>query len=136
MNSSDFESAVDALERGDFDAAIRTFNRFSAAEWGGELYEWKQENALRVSEFIQQIVRILPLNTEFDKVQALAENYVLALVDLPHSIDLAAEALVTFWNRNPSGDHEKLKGYLELLSQHPDAEHVVEITAQAIEIHS
>lgn len=67
-----------------------------------------------------------------DDFAALAENYILALVHIPNSIDLAAEAAVAFWNRIPVGDPQPLRDLLTLLRDHPDGERVDEIAATAI----
>ena len=131
MKISELRSAIDSLEHGEKEAAITLFSQFSGAEWLGEPYEWKQDNALRVSDFIQNIVKILPKDTPSIKVEYLVENYLLALVDLPNSIDLAATALVNFWNSHKSMDIDSLINFLKLLSEHPDGENVPSIASKA-----
>lgn len=131
MKISELRSVIDSLEHGEKELAITLFSQFSGPEWLGEPYEWKQENALRMSDFIQNIVKILPKDTPSIKVEYLVENYLLALVDLPNSIDLAATALVNFWNSHKSMDIDSLINFLKLLSEHPDGENVPSIAAEA-----
>lgn len=131
MKISELRSVIDSLEHGEKELAITLFSQFSGPDWLGEPYEWKQENALRVSDFIQNIVKILPKDTPSIKVEYLVENYLLSLVDLPNSIDLAATALVNFWNSHKSMDIDSLINFLKLLSEHPDGENVPSIAAKA-----
>ncbi len=131
MKISELRSVIDSLEHGEEELAITLFSQFSGPEWLGEPYEWKQDNALRMSDFIQNIVKILPKDTPSIKVEYLVENYLLALVDLPNSIDLAATALVNFWNSHKSMDIDSLINFLKLLSEHPDGENVPSIAAEA-----
>ncbi len=131
MEINELKSAIDSLEQGEYELAKSLFSQFSGPEWLGEPYEWKQDNALRMSGFIQNIVKILPQDTPSIKVEYLVENYLLALVDLPGSIDLAATALVNFWNSHKSMDIDSLINFLKLLSEHPDGENVPSIASQA-----
>ncbi|MDN6369954.1 hypothetical protein, partial [Corynebacterium casei] len=110
---------------------VSLFNQFSAEEWADVSYDWKYENRQKVSDFIQKSVKILPASVEFERIQYLVSEYVLALVYLPGSIDLAATALVTFWNRHQNGDPKELIKQLERFSEHPDGERVAEIAATA-----
>ncbi|WPF65595.1 MULTISPECIES: hypothetical protein [unclassified Corynebacterium] len=134
MDISDFEGAIQALDRGDVDSVIDSFRRHSGEEWVGDLYEWKEDNAERVSRFIQEVVSVLPDDVTFEKVQSLVENYILALVHLPHSIDLAAESLVVYWNRCQNANPQELCRYLGLLVEHPDGHRVAEIASKAINL--
>ncbi len=131
MEINELKSAIDSLEQGKHELAISLFSQFSGPEWLGEPYEWKQDNALRVSGFIQNIVKILPQDTPSIKVEYLVENYLLALVDLPGAIELAATALVNFWNSHQNVDIDSFKSFLKLLSEHPDGDNVPSIASQA-----
>lgn len=131
MEIFELESVIESLEKGENDAVISAFSYFSGPEWLEGSYEWKQDNAQRFSDFIQAIVKILPRDTSSVKVEYLVENYLLALVDLPGSIELAATALVNFWNLHQSCDVDSLKSFFQLLSEHPDGENVPAIVARA-----
>ncbi len=128
---SDFEAAIEAVNNNDEATLVALFNQFSAEEWSEVSYEWKFDNAEKVSDFIQEVVKILPASVEFEKVHYLVSDYVNPLVHLPGSIDLAAIALVTFWNRHQNGDPEELCEFLKLIDEHPDGERVAEIAATA-----
>lgn len=131
MEISDFEAAIEAAQNNDEAKLVSLFNQFSAEEWADVSYDWKYENRQKVSDFIQEAVKILPASVEFERIQYLVSEYVLALVYLPGSIDLAATALVTFWNRHQNGDPKELIKQLERFSEHPDGERVAEIAATA-----
>lgn len=133
MQDADFAAAVAAVQEGRDDDAIALFGSFPAIDWLRDGYDWKSEHAEEFSEFIQRLSSILPTDMlSIDDFAALAENYILALVHIPNSIDLAAEAAVAFWNRNPVGDPQPLRDLLTLLRDHPDGERVDEIAATAI----
>ncbi|MDN6680514.1 MAG: hypothetical protein L0L17_12645 [Yaniella sp.] len=131
MEISDLEAAIEAANNNDEATLVSLFNQFSAEEWADVSYDWKYENRQKVSDFIQEAVKILPASVEFERIQYLVSEYVLALVYLPGSIDLAATALVTFWNRHQNGDPKELIKQLERFSEHPDGERVAEIAATA-----
>ncbi|MDN5799566.1 hypothetical protein [Corynebacterium casei] len=131
MEISDLEAAIEAANNNDEATLVSLFNQFSAEEWADVSYDWKYENRQKVSDFIQKSVKILPASVEFERIQYLVSEYVLALVYLPGSIDLAATALVTFWNRHQNGDPKELIKQLERFSEHPDGERVAEIAATA-----
>lgn len=133
MQDADFAAAVAAVQEGRDDDAIALFGSFPAIDWLRDGYDWKCDHAEEFSEVIQRLSIILPTDMlSIDDFAALAENYILALVHIPNSIDLAAEAAVTFWNRNPVGDPQPLRDLLTLLRDHPDGERVDEIAATAI----
>ena len=131
MEISDLEAAIEAANNNDEATLVSLFKQFSAEEWADVSYDWKYENRQKVSDFIQKSVKILPASVEFERIQYLVSEYVLALVYLPGSIDLAATALVTFWNRHQNGDPKELIKQLERFSEHPDGERVAEIAATA-----
>ena len=131
MEISDLEAAIEAANNNDEATLVSLFNQFSAEEWADVSYDWKYENRQKVSDFIQKSVKILPASVEFERIQYLVSEYVLALVYLPGSIDLAATALVTLWNRHQNGDPKELIKQLERFSDHPDGERVAEIAATA-----
>ena len=131
MEISDLEAAIEAANNNDEATLVSLFNQFSAEEWADVSYDWKYENRQKVSDFIQKSVKILPASVEFERIQYLVSEYVLALVYLPGSIDLAATALVTLWNRHQNGDPKELIKQLEHFSEHPDGERVAEIAATA-----
>lgn len=133
MRDSDFAAAVAAVQEGRDDDAIALFGSFPAIDWLRDGYDWKCDHAEEFSEVIQRLSIILPTDMlSIDDFAALSENYILALVHIPNSIDLAAEAAVTYWNRNPVGDPQPLRDLITLLRDHPDGERVDEIAATAI----
>ncbi|MDN5885210.1 MAG: hypothetical protein L0H58_11245 [Corynebacterium casei] len=131
MEISDFEAAIEAAQNNDEAKLVSLFNQFSAEEWADVSYDWKYENRQKVSDFIQKSVKILPASVEFERIQYLVSEYVLALVYLPGSIDLAATALVTFWNRHQNGNPNDLIEDLKDFEEHPDGDRVAEIAATA-----
>ena len=133
MQDSDFAAAVAAVQEERDDDAIALFGSFPPLDWLRDGYDWKCDHAEEFSEVIQRLSIILPTDMlTIDDFAALAENYILALVHIPNSIDLAAEAAVAFWNRIPVGDPQPLRDLLTLLRDHPDGERVDEIAATAI----
>lgn len=140
MEISDFEAVIEAVNNNDEATLVALFDQFSAEDWHDVLYdtyEWKYDNAEKVSDFIQEVVRILPTSVKFEKVRYLAYDYLFPLVHLPGSVDLAATALVTFWNRHQNGDPTDLIEDLKDFEQHPDGDRVAEIaaTAKGIDFH-
>lgn len=128
---SDFEAAIEAVNNNDEATLVALFNQFSAEEWSEVSYEWKFDNAEKVSDFIQETVKILPASVEFERIQNLVYDYLFPLVHLPGSVDLAATALVTFWNRHQNGDTNALIEDLKDFEEHPDGDRVAEIAATA-----
>ncbi|PQM73569.1 hypothetical protein [Corynebacterium sp. J010B-136] len=131
MEVSDFEAAIEAVNNRDEATLVALFNQFSAEEWSEVSYEWKFDNAEKVSDFIQEVVKILPASVEFERIQNLVYEYLFPLVHLPGSVDLAATALVTFWNRHQNGDPNALVEELKDFEEHPDGDRVAEIAATA-----
>lgn len=131
MEISDFEAAIEAAENNDEATLVALFSQFSAEEWSEVSYEWKFDNAEKVSDFIQETVKILPASVEFERIQNLVYDYLFPLVHLPGSVDLAATALVTFWNRHQNGDTNALIEDLKDFEEHPDGDRVAEIAATA-----
>ncbi|MGP5601701.1 hypothetical protein [Corynebacterium casei] len=131
MEISDFEAAIEAAENNDEATLVALFSQFSAKEWSEVSYEWKFDNAEKVSDFIQETVKILPASVEFERIQNLVYDYLFPLVHLPGSVDLAATALVTFWNRHQNGDPNALIEDLKDFEEHPDGDRVAEIAATA-----
>ena len=131
MEISDLEAAIEAANNKDVATLVGLFNQFSAEEWSEVSYEWKFDNAEKVSDFIQEVVKILPASVEFERIQNLVYEYLFPLVHLPGSIDLAAIALVIFWNRHQNGDPNDLIEDLKNFEEHPDGERVSEIAATA-----
>ena len=89
---SDFEAAIAAVNNRDEATLVALLNQFSAEEWSEVSYEWKFDNAEKVSDFIQEVVKILPASVEFERTQNLVYEYLFPLVHLPGSVDLAATA--------------------------------------------
>lgn len=131
MEISDLEVAIEAVNNRDEATLVALFNQFSAEEWSEVSYEWKFDNAEKVSDFIQEVVKILPASVEFERIQNLVYEYLFPLVHLPGSVDLAATALVTFWNRHQNGDPNALVEELKDFEEHPDGDRVAEIAATA-----
>ena len=125
------EVAIEAVNNRDEATLVALFNQFSAEEWSEVSYEWKFDNAEKVSGFIQEVVKILPASVEFERIQNLVYEYLFPLVHLPGSVDLAATALVTFWNRHQNGDPNALVEELKDFEEHPDGDRVAEIAATA-----
>ena len=71
---SDFEAAIEAVNNNDEATLVALFNQFSAEEWSEVSYEWKFDNAEKVSDFIQEVVKILPASVEFEKVHYLVSE--------------------------------------------------------------
>lgn len=131
MEISDLEAAIEAANNNDEATLVSLFNQFSAEEWADVSYDWKYENRQKVSDFIQKSVKILPASVEFERIQNLVYDYLFPLVHLPGSVDLAATALVTFWNRHQNGDTNALIEDLKDFEEHPDGDRVAEIAATA-----
>ena len=131
MEISDLEVAIEAVNNRDEATLVALFNQFSAEEWADVSYDWKYENRQKVSDFIQKAVKILPASVEFERIQNLVYEYLFPLVHLPGSVDLAATALVTFWNRHQNGDPNALVEELKDFEEHPDGDRVAEIAATA-----
>ena len=107
--------------------------RFPPLDWLEDSYDWKCDHAEEFSEVIQRLAVTLPTEgTSWEDFSILTENYLHALVWIPDAVDLATQAAVSYWNRNPVGDSQPLRDYLELLRDHPDGERVDEIAATAI----
>lgn len=135
MEESDFTAAVAAFNEGRDDDLIALFTRFPARDWLRDCYDWKSDHAEEFSEVIQHLSVILPTeSTSHEDFFIFCENYIGPLVWIPDSIDLAAQAAVTYWNRNPSDDSQPLLDLLDLLRRHPDGARLEEIAATAINL--
>ena len=133
MRDSDFAAAVAAVQEGRDDDAIALFGSFPAIDWLRDGYDWKCDHAEEFSEVIRRLAVMLPTEgTSWEDFSILTENYLHALVWIPDAVDLATQAAVSYWNRNPVGDPQPLRDHLELLRDHPDGERVDEIAATAI----
>jgi len=135
MQDSDFAAAVAAAQEGRDDDLIALFTRFPALDWLSDGCDWKSDHAHEFSEVIQRLCVILPTeSTSWEDFSILTENYIGPIVWIPDSIDLAAQAAVTYWNRNPGNDPQPLRDYLDLLRDHPDGERIDEIAATATKL--
>ena len=133
MQDSDFAAAVAAVQDERDDDAIALFGSFPPIDWLRDCYDWKSDHAEEFSEFIQRLSIILPADEKrFSDFALITENYLGPIVHILDSINLAAQAAVTFWNRNPVGDPQPLRDLLTLLRDHPDGERVDEIAATAV----
>lgn len=92
-------------------------------ELAGADYEWKEEHAQEVSDFLQSGLPELAPYLSLEQALGLADNYLLALSHLPDAPGLAARFLLAFWEQKPSPDQaQQLVDHLLLLADHPDAE--------------
>lgn len=92
-------------------------------ELAGADYEWKEEHAQEVSDFLQTSLLELAPHLSLEQALGLADNYLLALSHLPDAPGLAARLLLAFWEQKPSpGQAQQLVDHLLLLADHPDAE--------------
>lgn len=92
-------------------------------ELAGADYEWKEEHAQEVSDFLQASLSELAPHLSLEQALGLADNYLLALSHLPDAPGLAARFLLAFWEQKPSpGQAQQLVDHLLLLADHPDAE--------------
>lgn len=135
MRESDFAAASAAATSRRDDDLVALYKSFPAIEWLRDCYDWKSDHAEEFSECIQRLCIILPTEgTSFEDFALITENYIGPMVHIPDSINLAAKAAVTFWNRNPTGDPQPLRDLLTLLESHPDGDRVKEIAATAISV--
>lgn len=136
MEAHELIAMFDAVNREDFDDAVERFHKHSAEEWHRDLYVWKEDHAWELSDFIQKIVEVLPATATLDRVLALAGNYILPIFFVSeNSADLAAKAVVTYWNRHQEGDPKKVREFLDLLRESPDTEDIEQIAASAKNIY-
>ena len=67
-----------------------------------------------------------------DVVGELCRNYMLSLVQLPQSIDIAAKVFVDFWNRKREEEDDDVVSFLSVMLTHPDGDYVVETARNAV----
>ena len=56
----------------------------------------------------------------------------LSLVQVPQSIDIAAEVFVDFWNRKRAEEDDDAVGFLSFMLTHPDGDYVAETARNAV----
>lgn len=135
MEDTDFAAITAAVKDGRDDDTVALYTSFPALDWLRDGYDWKSDHAEEFSEVIQRLSVMLPTEgTSHEDFFILCKNYILPLVWIPDSIDLAAQAAVTYWNRNPGNDPQPLRDLLDLLRGHPGGERSDEIAATAVNV--
>lgn len=134
MEMADLTGIMGYYYTGDDDKLLSSFQCFSPSDWVGEFYEWKRRHAQEFSDFLQHVISLLPPSTPLKDVLVLCENYILPLAHLPAAPDLAAQALVGFWNRKRAAEDGDVVHFLTLLMENPDNERVAEIAQNAVGI--
>lgn len=135
-DSPDITEVKECFRAGDDAKLLDAFQRFIASDkWLTGCYKWGEEDAEEFSAFIQHIVPLLPVSTPVDVVGKLCRNYMLSLVQVPQSIDIAAEVFVDFWNRKRAAEDREAIELLSALLAHPKGKHVretLQITAGSL----
>ena len=132
-DSPDITEVKECFRAGDDAKLLDAFQRFIASDkWPTSCHSWGEENAEELSAFIQHIVPLLPVSTPVDVVGELCRNYMLGLVQLPQSIDIAAKVFVDFWNRKRAVEDREAIEFLSALLAHPDGDHAAEIAQSAV----
>ena len=132
-DSPDITEVKECFRAGDDAKLLDAFQRFIASDkWPTSCHSWGEENAEEFSAFIQHIVPLLPVSTPVDVVGELCRNYMLGLVQVPQSIDIAAKVFIDFWNRKRAAEDESALRILSAFLNHPDGRHVVETVRNAV----
>jgi len=131
MIESDMVELMRYYHAGDDEKLLEVFHRFSYDEWSSNCYEWEYQHAQEYSDFLQHLIPLLPTSTPLKVVLSLCESYLSSIIHIPNSVDLAANALVNFWNRKRSSEDEPMLRILFAFRNHPDGEHVTETIQKA-----
>ena len=133
MEFSDITEVKECFRAGDDAKLLDVFQRFIASnEWSTSCHKWGEENAEEFSAFIQHIVPLLPVFTPVDVVGELCRNYMLSLVQVPQSIDIAAKVFVDFWNRKRAEEDSDAVDFFSIMLIHPDGDYVAETARNAV----
>ena len=133
MEFSDITEVKECFRAGDDAKLLDVFQRFIASnEWSTSCHKWGEENAEEFSAFIQHIVPLLPVSTPVDVVGELCRNYMLSLVRVPQSIDIAAKIFVDFWNRKRAEEDSDAVDFFSIMLIHPDGDYVAETARNAV----
>lgn len=133
MEFSDITEVKECFRAGDDAKLLDAFQRFIASDkWSTSCHKWGEENAEELSAFIQHIVPLLPVFTPVDVVGELCRNYMLSLVQVPQSIDIAAKVFVDFWNRKRAEEDSDAVDFFSIMLIHPDGDYVAETARNAV----
>lgn len=133
MEFSDITEVKECFRAGDDAKLLDAFQRFIVSDkWSTSCHKWGEENAEELSAFIQHIVPLLPVFTPVDVVGELCRNYMLSLVQVPQSIDIAAKVFVDFWNRKRAEEDSDAVDFFSIMLIHPDGDYVAETARNAV----
>lgn len=114
---------IKRMQAGDTDFVLQEFAKYSGKDLLSTGYEWKEENPQEYSDFLQQLMLIIPTDTPLSKVFTILSDYLLAIVHLPPAApDLAVQAALTFLARREEAEGEEWEGFLHSMILTPDAE--------------
>ena len=132
-DNPDITEVKECFRASDDAKLLDAFQRFSASDkWPTSCHKWGEENAEELSAFIQHIVPLLPVFTPVDVVGELCRNYMLSLVQVPQSIDIAAKVFVDFWNRKRAEEDSDAVDFFSIMLIHPDGDYVAETARNAV----
>ena len=132
-DSPDITEVKECFRASDDAKLLDAFQRFIASDkWSTSCHKWGEENAEELSAFIQHIVPLLPVFTPVDVVGELCRNYMLSLVQVPQSIDIAAKVFVDFWNRKRAEEDSDAVDFFSIMLIHPDGDYVAETARNAV----